>query len=136
MVIANRTGPSGGPHQTRRTRRNYRKLSFSQTMLFVKFARPMMRPLYRKLYARQYAALLGKSDRRVLTRWIKTLQTLGPKIIRGFGKSARFRALHGRLRNRGRNGSGPFRDQNRKSRQVNQMGKGAFPRFSGKEIPK
>ena len=55
------------------------KLSFSQTMMFGKFARSMMRPLYRKLYANHYSASLTNSDRRVLVWRQGTILTLEPK---------------------------------------------------------
>ena len=49
------------------------RLSFSQTLLFGKFARTQLRPLYQKLYRRVYNATLSAEERDVFSRWYETI---------------------------------------------------------------
>ena len=58
------------------------KLGFSQTNLFGKFARALMRPLYRKFYDRNYTSRLSSIERSLFLWWIALIQALQPRVPR------------------------------------------------------
>lgn len=58
------------------------RLSFSQTMLFGKFARTQLRPLYQKQHRRIYNAALSTAERAVLLWWHDIIIAFSPRICR------------------------------------------------------
>ena len=62
------------------------KLSFSQTAMFGKFARPQMRALYRKLYRKSYAPSLESREVAALKWRMAILKELNPRVLRAVSK--------------------------------------------------
>ena len=56
------------------------RLSFSQTLLFGKFARTQLRPLYQKLHRRVYNARLTASELAVFQWWERVIRSFSPRI--------------------------------------------------------
>ena len=57
-------------------------MSFSQTLLFGKFARTQLRPLYQILHRRVYNARLSAAESAVFSWWERAIRSLTPRVCR------------------------------------------------------
>jgi len=58
------------------------KIGFSQTHLFGKFSRAMLRDLYRKLNRKKYTPVISLGERETLKWWYDYIQAIRPRIAR------------------------------------------------------